>query len=94
MIVPTFLIIPPAILALIIYMWMYYEKDPENRITDARMMLAIASCAVVFAYMVVLIQGYDRTVPSMVCCALAVVLLIWSIRMRRKQPRTHLGGSR
>jgi hypothetical protein len=94
MIIPTVLIIPPAILALIIYMWMYYQKDPENRLSDWRMILAIASFAVIFAYEFVLVQGYDRTVPSMVCCALAVALLIWSIRMRRKQPRTNPGGRR
>jgi tryptophan-rich sensory protein len=88
MIIPTFLIIPPAIAALIVYLWMYYEKDPEKRLTDLRMVLAIACFVVMFVYMVVIVQGYDREVPSMVCCAAAVILLVVSIHMRRKQPHT------
>ncbi len=88
MIIPTFLIIPPAILAFIIYLWMYYEKDPENRLSDLRMVLAIACFGVIAVYMIVLVQRYDRTVPSMVCFVAALGLLVWSIRMRRRQPHT------
>jgi membrane associated rhomboid family serine protease len=94
MIIPTVLIVPPAILAFIIYMWMYYEKDPENRLTDLRMLLAIACFGIIVGYLTVIVQGYDRTVPSMVCCAAAFGFLIWSIRMRRRQPHTSPMGRR
>jgi hypothetical protein len=86
MIVPTFLIIPPAIIAFIIYLWMYYELDPAKRLTDLRMLLAIASFLVILAYMVVIVQRYDQAIPSIVCCAAAFGLLICSILMRRNQP--------
>ncbi len=81
-------------LALMIFMWMYYERDPEQRLTDARMMLAMACFVLIAAYMVVIVQGYDRTVPSIVCCAIAVALLIGSIGMRWKQPYMFPGQSR
>jgi peptidoglycan/LPS O-acetylase OafA/YrhL len=86
MIIPTFLILPPAIFGFILYLWMYYELDPEKRLTDLRMLLALACMAVIIGYMVVIVQQYDRTIPSMVCCAAALGLLICAILMRRRQP--------
>jgi uncharacterized membrane protein len=86
MIISTFLILPPAIVAFIIYLWMYYELDPEKRLTDLRMLLAIACVVVIMTHMVVIVQQYDRAIPSMISCAAAFGLLICAIVMRRRQP--------
>jgi hypothetical protein len=86
MIIPNILVIPPAILALIVHLWTYYDKDPVNRLTDVSMLLTIASFGVFVANMVLVIQDYDRRIPSMVLCAVAFGLLIVAIRMRRRQP--------
>jgi hypothetical protein len=86
MIIPTVLILLPAIAALIVFMWLYYELDPVKRVTDLRMLLAFICFLVMAGYMFVIIQGYDRTVPSMVFCVLAMALLIVSVHMRRRQP--------
>jgi hypothetical protein len=76
MIIPTILIIPPAILALLLFMLVYYQRDPPNRITDRRFLLALACFAVIAGQMVVIVQHYDGTIPSVVLFVAAMGLLI------------------
>jgi multisubunit Na+/H+ antiporter MnhB subunit len=82
MIVPTYLIFWPTIAAFIIYLWMYYDRNPERRITDPHMLLAIACFGVLVTQMMVLILNTDRSISSMVLCAAGFGLLILAIRLR------------
>jgi hypothetical protein len=81
MIIPTYLIVPPAIVALNVFMWLYWRRDPDNRVTDPRFMLGIGCVVVVMAQMVVVVQRYDQRFTSMVLFVAAVGFLIVSIRM-------------
>jgi hypothetical protein len=81
-VIPTWLIIPPAIVALILYLALYYVHNPDNRITDLRFLLGVGCFVVVSAQMFVIIQGYDQTVSSIVLCLAALGLLgvaIWMV---------------
>ncbi len=93
MIIPTWLIIPPAILAFIVYIGLYYLHNPDNRVTDLRFLMAIACFVVVVAQMVVIIQGYEQTVTSIVLCLAALGLLGVSIWMALDRP-TVVSGKR
>jgi len=85
MIVPTFLIIPTAIVALVLYLWLYYERNPVNRVTDLRFLLALGCFGVIIAQLVVMVQRYDPKVPSLVLFLAALGLLIGAIMMRRRR---------
>jgi membrane associated rhomboid family serine protease len=85
-IIPTYLIIPTAIAAMILYMGLYYQRDPVNRVTDPCFLLGLLCVAVMIGQMVVIIQGYVGTVPSVGLFAAALALLIgavWMIMDRR-----------
>ncbi len=93
MIIPTYLIVPPAIVALIVYLFLYYQHNPDNRVTDLRFLLAIACFVVVSAQMIVIIQGYEQTVISIVLCLAALGLLGVAIWMAFDRP-TVVSGKR
>jgi len=76
MIIPTALIIPPAILALIFYLWLYYVRNPENRVSDVRFLLALACVGVMGAQIFTVIRNYELHVASVVLCAAAFGLLM------------------
>ncbi len=86
MIIPTYLIIPPAILALILYLALYYMRNPDSRVTDLRFLLGIACFVVVMGQTFVIVQGYQATVPSVVLCLAALGLLVGAIRMLFDRP--------
>jgi hypothetical protein len=92
--IPTGLIIPTAILAMIVYMGLYYKRDPDNRVTDARFLLAMVCVAVIFGQMFVVIQGYDQTVSSVVFFIAALMLLIGAIWMIFGRGPKALGSGR
>ncbi len=75
MIIPTYLIIPPAVVALILYLYLYYMRNPDNRVTDLRFLLAIGCFVVVAAQMFVIVQGYQGTASSVVLCLGSLGLL-------------------
>jgi hypothetical protein len=93
-IIPTVLIVPTAILAMVVYMGLYYKVDPDNRVTDARFLLAMACVAVIFGQMVVVVQGYDQRVSSLVFFTAAIVLLIGAIWMIFGRGPKALGSGR
>jgi ABC-type phosphate transport system permease subunit len=76
MVIPTWLILTPAMIALGVYMWLYYERDPPNRVLELRFLCALGCFAVVAGYMFVMIQSYRLAVPSMVFGAAALALLV------------------
>ena len=88
MLIPTFFVLTPSVIALGIYMLLYYSKDPENRVTDPRFMLALACFAVIAGYLFVIVEQYDPTIPSMIACAASVILLAVAVVMTwtRLQP--------
>jgi hypothetical protein len=90
-VVPTWLIITPAILAFIVYMGLYYVQNPDNRVTDLRFLLGIGCFVVVSLQMFVLIQGYDQAVSSIVLCLAALGLLGVAIWMVFDGPRVVSG---
>ncbi|MBS0562458.1 MAG: hypothetical protein JSR21_20615 [Proteobacteria bacterium] len=81
MTIPTFVILPPAIVALIIYMLLYYARDPENRITDWRFLLALACFCVIAGHMFVVIEGLQGPVPSMIALAASLALFGVAVAM-------------
>jgi hypothetical protein len=92
MIIPTYLIIPPAIVAMSMYLWRYYQVNPANRVTDPRFMLGCACFAMVVAQMVVIIQDYDRTIPSLVIFVGVLGLLAGAIWMYVRKPSPETEG--
>jgi hypothetical protein len=93
MIVPTYLIITPAFVALNVYMFLYWKHDPDNRITDRRFVLGMASVAVIMVQMIALIQRYQGQILSMVLCVIAVALLINSFFLGRRSRGERLPGN-
>ncbi len=93
MIVPTYLIIPPAFAALNVYMFLYWKHDPDNRITDRRFVLGMASVAVILIQMISLIQRYQGEILSMLLCAVAFGLLIGSFLMVGRSRGERLPGN-
>ncbi len=95
MLIPTWVIIPPALAALIVFMLLYWEFNPNNRVTDQRFLLGIACCAVVFAQMFILIQGYHWPIVSMLICLgawgllIGAVWMVWSRPPREFRTRQH-----
>jgi amino acid transporter len=86
MIVPTYLIVPPAMAAMALYMLLYYVWNPENRITDRRFLLGLACVAVVVGQMVMLILRIQQAIPSAILVLAAwglLVFAIWSWQRRR-----------
>jgi hypothetical protein len=70
------------IVAFIVFLGLYYQHNPDKRVTDPRFLLAIGCFVVVAAQMVVIIQGYAQTVSSIVLCLAALGLLgvaIWMV---------------
>jgi hypothetical protein len=92
--IPTVLIIPPAILAMVVYMGLYYKRDPDNRVTDARFLLAMVCVAVIFGQMFVVIQGYDQRYSSLVFFTAVLGLLIGAVWMIFGRGPKALGSGR
>jgi uncharacterized membrane protein YfcA len=93
MIVPTYLIITPAFVALNVYMFLYWKHDPENRVTDRRFLLGVACVAVIMIQMGALIQRYQGEILSMLLCVAAVALLIGSFVLGRRSRGERLPGN-
>jgi chromate transport protein ChrA len=91
MIIPTYLIIPPAIVAMAMYLWRYYQYNPANRVMDLRFVLGSACFAMVVAQMVVIIQDYDRTIPCLVIFMCVLFLLAGAIWMFLHKPTPQQG---
>jgi hypothetical protein len=92
MIIPTYFIIPPAILALLLYLVLYYKRNPDNRLTDLRFLLAFCCFLVVAGQMFVIVQSYQGTVPSVALCLAALGLLGTAVWMLLDRPTVIAGG--
>ena len=92
--IPTYFVVPPAIVALLLYMWLYYERDPVNRVTDVRFLLGVGCFFVVVAQMFVVIRRYDQRISSMALFVLALALLACAVWMVLTRPAAVFRGFR
>jgi hypothetical protein len=82
MVISRFLIIPPAIVALVLFLWTYYRSN-SMRLLEPHFALAILCCLVVIAPMAVEVMHVDPAWPSYFLCAAAFALLGLAIVLRR-----------
>jgi hypothetical protein len=94
MVISNYLIIPPAIVAFVLFMWNYYRIDPENRLTDKHFVLAFVCFLVALGPIMPGIIGYDPAVPSYVLFAASIVLLAVAILWRRTQAHIEMMAKR
>jgi hypothetical protein len=86
MIVSSYLIMPPAIAALVIYVILYYQKNPENRITDLRFLLAMACFGVIAGNILLMVLRVEQSWPLLGLFAVSVALLLAALAILLTRP--------
>jgi hypothetical protein len=92
MVIPTFLIVPCFLAAFGLFCWSYYVRDPVNRVTDLRFLLAVLSLAMALVYGYLNFARYPLSAISGPFFLTGAALLVLSFQMVRR-PARHRRGS-
>ena len=81
---PSALVVPPLLLAMLVFGWRFYRIDPLRRVTDPNMLVAIGSLVLALTY--AFTEGTrsgPAALPWLACVAgwgLLIGGIVWTIR--------------